>query len=496
LAEKQRRKRRGIEHSVAEQRRKQIIEAARWCIAEEGVDKLTMRKVAERAQIGHATIAYYFQSRRELIDSALLEMSSEFLVDLQRRRRVNGTRRQEVLLHAFLDADNPTARFVIQMIDAGLHDGDLRRTHDEFVKYGRDSIRQSIQVAIERGELKPDLDADAAAALFHSVLIWWEAEIVAGAESPEDAREVALLLLSLLRPQSEAGGPPPKPTASREFETSMDVIEYALANDPRLSPRASGALVSAIRSMYELAVDAPSGGDEESPMSGREQTDRMTIPLQPFGRTGHQSSRIIFGAAALSRVSQDVADRTLDVLLEHGVNHIDVAASYGDAELRVAPWLRRYPDRFFVATKTAERRAEAAREELERSLERLGVDHVDLWQFHNLSDPVQWDTALSPGGAIDGAVRAREEGLARYIGITGHGTQVAATHRRSLTRFDFDSMLLPYNYLTMQTPYYAENFDALQKVCAERNVAVQTIKSLAYRPWMEGSVQPRPGMSR
>jgi aryl-alcohol dehydrogenase-like predicted oxidoreductase len=183
-------------------------------------------------------------------------------------------------------------------------------------------------------------------------------------------------------------------------------------------------------------------------------------------------------------VSQADADRTLDVLLEHGINHIDVAASYGEAELRVAPWLKRHPDAFFVATKTEERRAEPAREQLMRSLERLGVDHVDLWQLHNLSDPIQWDRALSPGGAIDAAVQAREEGLIRAIGVTGHGSQVAATHRRSLQRFDFDSVLAPYNFVTMQSPYYAENFNALQATCRERNTAVQTIKSLAYRPWM------------
>ncbi|MGE0686141.1 MAG: aldo/keto reductase [Dehalococcoidia bacterium] len=209
----------------------------------------------------------------------------------------------------------------------------------------------------------------------------------------------------------------------------------------------------------------------------------MPIPHLPFGRTGHLSSRVIFGAAALSRVDQDTADRTLEVLLAHDINHIDVAASYGDAELRVAPWLQRHPDHFFLATKTNERTAAAAREQLERSLERLGVDHVDLWQMHNLSDPIQWDVALSPGGVIDAMVQAREEGLVRYLGITGHGAQVAAAHRRSLTRFDFDSVLLPYNYLTMQLPYYAENFNALQETCRERGTAVQTIKSLGYRPW-------------
>jgi aryl-alcohol dehydrogenase-like predicted oxidoreductase len=210
----------------------------------------------------------------------------------------------------------------------------------------------------------------------------------------------------------------------------------------------------------------------------------MSIPLLPFGRTGHQSTRILFGAAALSRVSQDVADRALDVLLEHDINHIDVAASYGDAELRVAPWLKRYPDRFFVATKTGKRRADEAREELQRSLDRLQVDHVDLWQLHNLSDPIEWDTALSPGGVIDAAVEARERGLIKAIGVTGHGAQIAANHRRSLKRFDFDSVLLPYNFVTLQSAYYRENFYALKAACEQRNAAVQTIKSLAYRPWM------------
>src|SRR5215468_3411198 len=211
----------------------------------------------------------------------------------------------------------------------------------------------------------------------------------------------------------------------------------------------------------------------------------MAIPLLPFGRTGHQSTRVIFGAAALGRVSQDVADRALDVLLEHDVNHIDVAASYGDAELRVAPWLKRYPDRFFVATKTNKRRAEEAREELKRSLERLQVDRVDLWQLHNLSDPIEWDVALSPGGVIDAAVEAREQGLVRFIGVTGHGAQIAATHRRSLQRFDFDSVLLPYSYLTMRLPYYAENFEAVYRTCRQRGVAVQTIKSIAARHWRD-----------
>ena len=205
----------------------------------------------------------------------------------------------------------------------------------------------------------------------------------------------------------------------------------------------------------------------------------------PFGRTGHESTRVIFGAAALGSVSQKVADETLEVLLAHGVNHIDTAASYGDSELRVAPWLKREPNRFFLATKTGRRDERGAREELHRSLDRLGVDHVDLWQLHSLADPIEWDTALSPGGALDAARRAREEGLVRWIGVTGHGAQIAATHRRSLERFDFDSVLLPYNFITMQSAYYRENFDGLVKTCEERYVAVQTIKSIALRPWME-----------
>ena len=210
----------------------------------------------------------------------------------------------------------------------------------------------------------------------------------------------------------------------------------------------------------------------------------MAIPVDVFGRTGHKSSRTIFGAASLSRVTQDVADRTLEVLLRHGVNHIDTAASYGDAELRINPWLKREPGRFFLATKTDARTKEKARDGLHRSLERLGVDHVDLWQLHNLADPIEWDTALSPGGVIEAAADARAEGLVGFIGVTGHGAQIAANHRRSLERFDFDSVLLPYNFVTMQLPYYAENFEALVKTCVERKVAVQTIKSIALRPWL------------
>ncbi len=207
------------------------------------------------------------------------------------------------------------------------------------------------------------------------------------------------------------------------------------------------------------------------------------IERMPFGRTGHDSSRVVFGAAALGDVSKSDADRALDVLLEHGVNHIDVAASYGDAELRVASWLQRNPGTFFLATKTGERGYRGAREEIRRSLDRLGVDSVDLIQLHNLVDVIDWDTALSAGGALEAAIEAREEGLVRAIGVTGHGLSVPEMHRRSLERFAFDSVLAPYNHVQMQDPRYAETFEALAAVCAERDVALQTIKSLARRRW-------------
>jgi aryl-alcohol dehydrogenase-like predicted oxidoreductase len=220
------------------------------------------------------------------------------------------------------------------------------------------------------------------------------------------------------------------------------------------------------------------------------------IERAPFGATGHDSSRVIFGAAALGKVSKGDADRALDLLFEHGINHIDVAASYGDAELRIATWLRRNPDTFFVATKTGERTYRGAREEIRRSLDRLGVDRIDAIQLHNLVDVIEWETALGADGALEAAIEAREEGLVRFIGVTGHGLSVPEMHRRSLERFPFDSVLLPYNYVQMQDPRYAERFEALAAVCAERNVALQTIKSLALRRWDGRPPRPRPGTSR
>lgn len=209
------------------------------------------------------------------------------------------------------------------------------------------------------------------------------------------------------------------------------------------------------------------------------------VPAQPFGRTGHASSRTIFGAAALGQVTQAEADATLDVLLQYGVNHIDTAASYGDAELRIGPWMAEHRGRFFLATKTGQRTYQAARDEIHRSLERLRVDSVDLLQLHNLVDPDEWETALGPGGALEAAIEARDQGLIRFIGVTGHGVTIAAMHRRSLQRFPFDSVLLPYSYVLMQNPQYAADFEALLAESQARNVAVQTIKAIARAPWGE-----------
>jgi aryl-alcohol dehydrogenase-like predicted oxidoreductase len=209
------------------------------------------------------------------------------------------------------------------------------------------------------------------------------------------------------------------------------------------------------------------------------------IDRAAFGRTGHESSRVIFGGAALATMRQESADALLPVLLEAGVNHLDVAASYGDAELRMAPWLAAHPGEFFVATKTGDRSGDAARASLERSLERLGVDHVDLIQLHNLVEPDEWDLAFGPGGAVEALARARDEGLARFVGVTGHGLRIARMHAVSLERFDFDSVLFPYSYLLLQHEVYRADVEQLLAMCQERNVATQTIKSVARRRWTD-----------
>ncbi len=207
------------------------------------------------------------------------------------------------------------------------------------------------------------------------------------------------------------------------------------------------------------------------------------LPTAPFGRTGHDSTRVIFGAAALGGMRQDRADEVLATLLDLGVNHIDTAASYGESELRIGPWMPEHRSRFFLATKTGERQGDRARRELERSLERLQVDAVDLIQLHNLVEPGEWEVAHGPGGAVEALARARDEGLVRNIGVTGHGTRIAGMHLRSLERFDFASVLLPYSYAALQDPAYRADVEQLLEVCGQRQVAVQTIKGIARRRW-------------
>jgi aryl-alcohol dehydrogenase-like predicted oxidoreductase len=207
------------------------------------------------------------------------------------------------------------------------------------------------------------------------------------------------------------------------------------------------------------------------------------IEKRPFGRTGHMSTATIFGGAALIRATQKDAERALEILLKYGVNHIDTAPRYGDSEILIGPWMARHRKDFFLATKTGKRTYEEAREDIHRSLDRLKVDRIDLVQLHGLQHPDEWDTAMGPGGALEAAVEAREKGLVRFIGVTGHGWMIAAMHKRALKRFDFDSVLMPYNYVMHLNERYRKEFEEVVQACRERNVAVQTIKSLARGPW-------------
>jgi AcrR family transcriptional regulator len=261
-------KTRRLEVTVASQRRRQIIDAARACIAEEGVEKLTLRKVAERAQVSHATIAYYFHTRSELIDAAFLQIAEEFMRGRRQRRLVYGPQDLTNLVETFLDANNPSHRFVVQMIDAGLRDMRLRGTHDEFVAHGRDRIEKSIRAGIEMGHYRSDIDPKLAAALLHTVLIWWEIELVAGATSRELALSVGRFALKLLehRPPDNArgrrrtdgavgvGGNGAQPLLQAAHASPPDLIEASLLNDPRLSPEAAGTLAEAFTRLYWLAA--------------------------------------------------------------------------------------------------------------------------------------------------------------------------------------------------------------------------------------------------
>ncbi len=214
------------------------------------------------------------------------------------------------------------------------------------------------------------------------------------------------------------------------------------------------------------------------------------IPTQEFGRTGHHSSRIIFGAAALGGMRQDKADSTIDMVRNAGVNHFDTAASYGDSELRLGDFLQDHRGDVFLASKTGDRDGDGARASIEQSLTRMRINQLDLIQFHNLAQDADWETVMAPGGALEAALKAQEEGLVRFIGVTGHGTRIAEMHLKSLARFDFTSVLLPYNYVQMQEEQYRNEFETLYALCQERGVAMQTIKSIAKRRWREDDDAP------
>lgn len=207
------------------------------------------------------------------------------------------------------------------------------------------------------------------------------------------------------------------------------------------------------------------------------------------------SSRIIFGAAGLGEVSQATADRFLEVILAAGINHIDTAASYGESEVRIAPWMSDHRSSFFLATKTDERSSEGARSSVESSLHRLGVDQIDLLQMHNLVEEDEWRQVHGKGGALEGLLQARAEGLIRFIGVTGHGTRIPRMHIRALEEFDYDSVLFPYNFSMLSNPSYRQDVEELIEVCVKNNVAIQTIKSVARRRWDDGQSASSPHYS-
>jgi AcrR family transcriptional regulator len=261
-------KTRRLDVTVESQRRTQIIEAAKACITEEGVERLTLRKVADRARVSHATIAYYFNTRRELVDQALLATSEDFMIGLRQRQLFYGTKDLVDLVETFLDAERPSSRFVVQMIDAGLHDADLRGTHDEFVGYGRDRIEKSLRVGIEMGDLRNDVDPELAAALLHSVLIFWQAELVAGTTTREKALEVGRLSLGFFDKSNQpdhtshedrnAASNGARHSFMASLGSPIDVLEASLLEDPNISPEAAQTLSQAFRQLYRLVANAVS----------------------------------------------------------------------------------------------------------------------------------------------------------------------------------------------------------------------------------------------
>ena len=204
-------------------------------------------------------------------------------------------------------------------------------------------------------------------------------------------------------------------------------------------------------------------------------------------RLDHMSSVIIYGAAALSAVDQETADRSIRLALDAGINHFDVAAGYGDAELRLGPWMPRIRERIFLATKTDRRDRDGAWAQINRSLERLRTDRLDLIQVHAVGDLADLDRVTRPGGSLEAVVRARDEGLAAAIGITGHGHQAPATHREALRRFGFDTVLTPLNYVLGRDPAYLADYRDLVAEVRARDVGLMVIKAAARRNWPEAA---------
>ncbi len=204
-----------------------------------------------------------------------------------------------------------------------------------------------------------------------------------------------------------------------------------------------------------------------------------------LGRIGHETSVLVYGAAALADVTPEVADASLEQAMAAGINHFDTAASYGDAEERMGPTIERVRGQVFLATKSVQRRAEDAWRELNRSLELLHTDHIDLWQVHAVCDLPELDTVFAPGGAIEAFVRAKGEGIVDWIGITGHTEQAPVVHAEALRRHDFDSVLTPVNYqLYTADDEFRANFEALYELVQDRDVALRTIKAIARKPWV------------
>ena len=204
-----------------------------------------------------------------------------------------------------------------------------------------------------------------------------------------------------------------------------------------------------------------------------------------FGRTGHLSTIAIFGAAAFWEIEQKDADTIMEMVIEAGINHIDVAPSYGQAEERIGPWMPRERQRFFLGCKTMERTKEGAWDEMQQSFKRLQTDHFDLYQLHAVTNMEELDACTMQGGALEAVVEARQQGLIRHIGITGHGVDVPRLFVEALKRFDFDSVTFPLNFVQMSNPKFRKDAEALIALCQENDVGTMIIKTVTKGPWGE-----------